>query len=147
MKSAADLRQHALDLARAFHVRVVEDPALRPEDAVAVVELRTVICAPITDETLYAVALHEIGHLVDPMGALPRGSVEGDRASLSVVQEDAAWRWARHYALQWTPVMEAVKTWAFGTYTANVEKPPVVTKQRVNWSQYESLPPRGRKLW
>jgi hypothetical protein len=48
---------------------------------------------PVTSPRAYAVALHEIGHIL--------GRYQLSRATL--VRERWAWRWARRNALQWTP--------------------------------------------
>ena len=49
----------------------------------------------ITTKARYAVALHEIGHLVTGTKSHPR-----------LYQEGAAWAWAREHALCWTPSMQ-----------------------------------------
>jgi hypothetical protein len=113
--TTADLRTHAAALATAFEVRLIEDPRLQPHEAVAMPHLRVALCSTITDETTYAVALHEIGHLASPTGTL-RMVVSGNPGNLQRSEEDSAWTWARHYALIWTAPMEAVATYAEGTY-------------------------------
>ena len=119
----ADKTQHARELAAAFKVAlcIMDIP---PENAGANVKphgeyLGTVKCGRIIDDTTYAVALHEMGHVVAPCGGLPeeRRRVTG-AASLRVklIEERAAWDWAMHYACDWTPAMEQVKQWALSTY-------------------------------
>ena len=105
-------RHHAHDLAKAFDVLLVESRRLAraPEAAFAVPADRTVVVAPIRDESTYALTLHELGHIVAPFGGL-HGSPGLERDA-----EDAAWAWARHYALEWTPLMEQVATQARATY-------------------------------
>lgn len=112
------LRRHAHQIARAFNATLVECAELRPEDAAASNGHRVAICAPIIDETTYAVALHEIGHL-----AAPSGDLHGTHG-LTIEAERAAWEWAEHYALDWTPAMAALREWAFSTY-ANRPTPPI----------------------
>lgn len=157
LRPAAALRQHVLDLARAFDVRVVETTEVPPEGAAAAPRQRVIVVAPIHDETLYAVALHELGHILAPAGWLP--GVEGDRLRIKVAEEEAAWEWARHYALEWTPVMEQVAAWGFASYTEALQEqeaeaqllaallppPPTITDKRVPWEQYETKP--GRVQW
>lgn len=133
-----DLRVHAHALAKAFNVTLLEGSEFThtPEAAFAVPIYRTVVVAPIRDESTYAIALHEIGHLVAPCGEL-RGN-----ANLMRLAEDAAWEWARHYALDWTPFMEKVATWARSSYdTLRDRKPeppaPVAPMTRIDWERWK----------
>jgi hypothetical protein len=136
----AALQAHARELAAAFNVRLIESAQLKPEEAFGRSDLRAVFCAPITEETTYAVVLHEIGHHASPTGVV-RGLVEGDRGNLIRIEEAAAWAWARHYALAWTPVMERVARWAEGTYQqaaapAAAPQAPVAPK-RIDWKEWK----------
>jgi len=140
--SAATLRAHAVDLAKAFNVRLIESTQLQPEEAVGLSRLRVALVSTIIDETTYAVALHEMGHLASPTGVLRHAST-GDLGNLMRAEEDAAWTWARHYALEWTPVMDAVARWAEATYAAPPTRPvvvappvPVAPKQSINWNDW-----------
>ena len=110
-----DLQRHAREIAAAFNVRLVEDARIRHEEALGIPHLRVVLMGAIVDETTYAVALHEIGHLCSPTGVV-RHVISGNRADALLVEEDAAWTWARHYALEWTPAMEQLACWAVSTY-------------------------------
>jgi len=119
-KFAADaLTRHAREVAGAFGVHLVLDGAVKPEDAVAGVtredRRRVVIAAPIVDETTYAVVLHELGHLLHPGGSV-RTAATAKSLGLMQHEEEAAWSWARHHALEWTAVMETVAEWALSTY-------------------------------
>lgn len=105
------MMSHLLDLARAFNVRLLQDSAMPPESAVAVPKDRVVLMGPVREQTGYAVCLHEMGHLVAANGL-----------AAGVVGEDAAWEWAQHMALDWTPTMQQVRDWAFGTYLAAREQ-------------------------
>jgi len=147
--TARDLQRHAHELAIAFDVALHENPELAPEQAFGVAPLRAVMIAPIIDETTYAVALHEIGHLASPTGVLRHVTKDGDvyqavsgsSANVLCIEEDAAWQWAQHYALDWTPAMDAVKTWARGTYDApppSLQQPrPLATgKKTINWNDW-----------
>lgn len=136
--TGAQLQAHAREVARTFKVRLCES-AIAPDEAYAIVAIRTVVCAPITDETTYAVALHELGHVVAPNGSLPG-------QALTRVEEEAAWNWARHIALEWTEVMDHVARWAEGTYAADVP-PPVApaAPTRIDWTKQAA--PRGRVQW
>lgn len=118
----ASLQAHARDLAKAFGVRLIEADVLEPHEALGIARLRVALCTTIIDETTYAVALHEMGHLIAPTGVL-RDARTAHSRGLMLVEEDAAWTWARHYALIWTPIMETVATWAEGTYTRPIARP------------------------
>lgn len=134
------LQAHARSLADAFKMRLIESSQLLPEEAMSLPHIRVALCAPIIDETTYAVALHELGHLASPTGALRAAGVVGDRANLMRDEEDAAWTWARHYALIWTAPMEAVATWAERTYAAPAAPPappPLPPRQRINWNHWK----------
>ncbi len=119
-------RKHCHDLAKAFDVRLIEDSKLPPEHARADVANRTVFSAPIADETIYAVVLHEMGHVLAPAGAL---RTESTRLSsgLMLHEEQAAWEWAQHYALEWTAVMQGLREWALRTYAEDTPVPVPVT--------------------
>jgi hypothetical protein len=136
------LQSHARELAVAFKCRLVESSQLEPHEAFASPRIRVVFCHPVIDETTYAVALHELGHLAAPLGVLT-GIVPGDPSNLCLDQEDAAWEWARHYALVWTPAMQAVRSWAEGTYQRAFGRGPVAAPktppppQRIDWSKYK----------
>jgi hypothetical protein len=139
------LQSHARALAVAFDVQLVEDPRLKPDEACALTSGRVVFAAPVIEETTYAVVLHEIGHLASPTGIVRHAVAPGGNpASVLLIEEEAAWAWAQHYALEWTPVMESVKTWALGTYQENLRRQPVtpapVARPRVpiDWSRYDS---------
>lgn len=114
---------HARAVAKAFSVALVEQ-AMAPEKAGAAKQARlgfvgVVFCAPVTDETTYAVAMHEIGHVLSPLGSMAHERASATPTSvwrLKLDEEQAAWEWAHHYALDWTPAMEAVKAWALSTY-------------------------------
>jgi hypothetical protein len=138
------LQAHARDLAVAFDVRLIEDARIRPEEALGIPVRRLVIAHPVVDDTTYAVVLHELGHLAAPSGIL-RHAVSGDRGNLQRVEEAAAWAWARHYALDWTPAMEAVAQYAEGTYQQAHEAAPAVeppapvapTSPSIDWSKWK----------
>lgn len=125
--SATALRQHVLDLGRAFGVRVVERTGQAPDEAIAIPDLRLVVVAPVTDETQYAVALHELGHVLAPLGSLTReklGRPARARHALTLEEEEAAWDWAAHHALVWTPLMQSVREMTFATYVATAPPEP-----------------------
>lgn len=135
----AALKQHVRDLCRAFNVELVVKKKMAPHEAhtgrirlpMGVVDF---ICiAPVTEEATYAVALHELGHRLSPLGSMKthQGSLafrQTGRFStrrdvlLEVEEETAAWEWAEHYALEWTPVMDYVKNISLGSYRAVAQR-------------------------
>ena len=135
---AFQMAQHARSLSRAFHVRLIEDTGLARHEAMAIPVDRlppskrgaladwsgAVLCHPIEDETGYAVALHEIGHVLAPLGSLVhermRASSAVEEHTLKLMQEEAAWEWAEHYALDWTTAMEQVKQFGLSSYHAGL---------------------------
>lgn len=129
--------EHAYALAAAFHVRLVLLRGVSPSTAAAdvrektkknSVEIKTVYAKLITDDTSYIVVLHEMGHCLAPLGALTRllNLTEPHKCSTwqelfryvdtQIESEEAAWEWARHYALEWTVGMEQVKLQSMDTY-------------------------------
>jgi antirestriction protein ArdC len=112
------LARHVADTAAAFGIAAL--PADAIEDGAAIPILQVVIIKPVTDEASYAVALHEIGHVRAPLGALPqekaRATSRAQAARIALIEEDAAWTWAEHHALDWTPTMAHVRVITEGTY-------------------------------
>jgi len=130
-----DLQRHAYELAAGFDVLLIENPNLKPEEAFGVPPERAVVCAPIVDETTYAVALHEIGHVASPTGFVR--DPKAPTLSALHLEEDSAWEWAQHYALDWTPAMEAVKSWARATYDPKPVRPLATGNKTINWSHWK----------
>lgn len=144
MRNSAELTAHVLALGVAFQVQVVIDPDLAPHDAAAGYlsedadlpgpqRRKSIRVAPITDETTYAVALHELGHCLSPTGmiTMSEGSTMMRRANvfstlrdvrLKLLEEESAWQWARHYALEWTDVMTHIETMTLGSYIAHARR-------------------------
>lgn len=80
---------------------------------------RIVVIAPIEDEAMYAVALHELGHLIHPSGTLQSFDRKKEDFGLKITEETCAWEWAHDHALDWTPAMEQVRAIALGRYKEN----------------------------
>ncbi len=131
--TAPELAAHVAALASAFGVRLLVNPAIPPEAAragtgrLAGAALKLVEVAPVTDETTYAVALHEVGHHIAPCGTVDlesaQGRATGEPATLAdwnllVLAEESAWEYAAYHALCWTDPMAFVKQWSLGTYYA-----------------------------
>lgn len=128
---------HVRQLAAAFSVDLIEEVGRPPDKAFAaqlvptgpladvlasigLVALKGVVIAPVFDETTYAVALHELGHCLAPNGVRPEKAKLSPAEELfwqmALGEEEAAWAWAQHMALEWTGPMESVRVWALGTY-------------------------------
>ena len=124
---------HVKELCRLFKVVLVPiDPRQPHQAAGGTVGLlggliKAIFVAPVIDETTYAVALHELGHVLSPLGHVI--SIEGSKHYLTTGQyhdlrdvrlllmsEEAAWEWAHHYALEWTSVMTAVEQYSVRHY-------------------------------
>jgi hypothetical protein len=67
---------------------------------------RKVRIATVKSDITYAVALHEIGHIL------------GRHPSLRIDKEVAAWEWAKTNALTWTPAMQNTAVRLLGRYVA-----------------------------
>jgi hypothetical protein len=132
------LALHVEDLARAFDVDLLLTPVLRRERAAAIrhpwSKRRAVLAHPVTDETSYAVVLHEMGHHCAVLGHLradlmiktpgrfaPREEVMR-YLRVMLEEERAAWDWARHYALYWTPAMMQVESIAYDSYESPLKR-------------------------
>lgn len=98
------LNQHAIDLAVRHGLTVQRSTN---SGGWAVQETRTISVPPVVSEETYAVALHEIGHVVSPDADSRqyRNFVEGD-ALHSLDGELGAWRWAYKHAMVWTLEMQ-----------------------------------------
>lgn len=119
------LQFHLHQLAREHSIQLIEDPTLPPEEARAFPDIRTVLVFPAITDELYAVVLHEMGHLVHPKGHNPKNERLPNsflHACYSIEEEDAAWAWAQSVAVFWSPAMEVVHRWARETYRKNVEE-------------------------
>lgn len=118
-----DLARHVQDLASSFNVAILHTIS-RVEDGRAsqIIDTRNGnvlarICeiVPVTDEATYAVALHELGHLIAPNGQVyDKQTSEQER--LRVMCEHVAWDWAEHHALDWTVTMEHMRVQALESY-------------------------------
>lgn len=135
--TSSDMLVHAMGLANAFKIHLVVDPLLDPRKSfsrhlstgVDGPQRSGIVIAPVVDDKTYAAALHELGHCVDPLGHIDSSEFSdayqtslGQNIStlsdyrLILVMEDAAWKWAHAFALQWTPAMTQVEKWSKSTY-------------------------------
>ena len=136
--------QHITELASAFRVVLEVRPGMSPDAAGAGFvfadehlplhrQRRAVRIAPVTCEVTYAIALHELGHCLSPLGMVTNTEASDTfrrthnyatkrDVRLQLLEEQAAWEWARHYALEWTPLMDSVERMAFDTYQMNARQ-------------------------
>ncbi len=88
---------------------------------------RFMMIADVATDFAYAVALHELGHLLAPGGIIPRSEFTntyqqtGQYSSirdiaLRLEEERAAWGWARHHALYWNAEMDAAERIGLTSY-------------------------------
>ena len=92
---------------------------------------RVHIPPPDGSDEAYAVALHELGHLLDPQGVqLSQDQMMGVKLGLTHDPEDtlavyseelAAWDWARRHAQRWTPEMEYRAQEGLSSYRAGLD--------------------------
>lgn len=154
-----ELKRHVVDLCAAFNVKLVlvADLAQRPERAVSHQLIAKkggetlamlVECAPIVDETTYAVALHEIGHCVAPNGHFI-GITEDYQMRL--IAEEAAWEWAKWASLDWTPTMEQNMLMSVGTYRKRAQQlrteKAQLEQENKNREQREARRTKALKNW
>lgn len=128
----ARLARHIEELCRAFGVVLNVVPGLPPDAGgagymVGDTSRLAIQVAPVIDDSTYAVALHELGHCLSPLGMINHihGSSTMRRTHrcstlrdvrLQLDEECAAWDWARHYALEWTDLMTMVERYALMSY-------------------------------
>lgn len=124
----ASLPMKHMDQARAATLRPRNGQPTRFEDLP-----RVIVIAPVTDETTYAAALHELGHMIHPLGRI--SWLEGSRdlratgrpstlrdVRLRLTGERAAWEWAHAFALEWTEVMTFVETSCLAEYLKDARR-------------------------
>lgn len=132
--------RHIRALCRAFGVRLRIERGMNPTAAgagfatIAGVKTMTpaIIIAPVIDETTYAVALHELGHCLSPTGMLHDQGSRGWRKTnqlmckrdvrLKMLEEQSAWEWAHHYALEWTDAMTFVEQLSLNSYKQQLNR-------------------------
>lgn len=115
-----ELRRHALDLAVAFDIHLLNHGGA-VQEGFAMPDARIVAIAEITEETSYIIALHEMGHIAGPGGFI-RTHANTESFTAKLHEEQCAWAWAEHYSLIWTVAMEQVKAFGLKSYTDAVEK-------------------------
>ena len=156
-----DMARHIRDLGGAFNVRLNVKPGMDPARAAAgymeQTGQRVIMIAPVIDETTYAAALHELGHCLSPLGMV--NLTEGSQSMretrqlatirdcrLQLEEEHAAWEWAEHYGLCWTPVMAHLRDYCLREYQERYDR--IVSGAARPAPPAPSLPPlpKGRSL-
>jgi hypothetical protein len=104
------LNDHVVDLVVRYGIAVKRRPY--GSGGAAYNETREISIPPITNESSYCTALHEIGHIVDPDGDSRQYKhvimAVGDEPNAMVAPggEIGAWIWAYRNALKWTLPMQ-----------------------------------------
>lgn len=105
-----EMHEHVLSICAAHDIGVVW--CRRPGHSYALHEFEEIVIAPIKSAVSYAVALHEIGHVL--------GTYQ--RSKRVLVRERRAWRWARENARVWTPAMERCARRSFEWYVPRAKR-------------------------
>lgn len=87
---------------------------------------RRVKIRPVKSAATYAVALHEVGHILGPWQSQTR-----------LCSEAGAWIWAREHALVWTPTMEQKQRACLASYL----------RWATRRSNHVSLPKANHPFW
>jgi hypothetical protein len=128
MPTLRQLVEHLAALALQHNITLDVIAGMKPERALARAGInpftrqtvgRRIQIAPVTEESTYVVALHEMGHLVAPNGM--SGTSVGMARSVRDIQsilraEQAAWDWAKENAIEWSVAMEQNKQMSLGAY-------------------------------
>lgn len=78
---------------------------------------RLIKIRPVKSEITYAVAMHEIGHILGPR-----------QSGTRIDKEVGAWEWAIKHAHRWTPPMSRKMRSCLQSYLAKIERSPHMRK-------------------
>lgn len=127
MKTPAELQQHAIELGAANKVIIILDPTMSVYACKSSQDpARNVTCismVPITSKYVYAIAMHELGHVIAPDGCLHAG--DANNRLLKLQSEQNAWKWAAANAIMWDADMTKFAEQALRTYTHREPVPQV----------------------
>jgi hypothetical protein len=98
------MQQHVLQLWEANDISMVT--VFNAKDVGGSYWLREVWIQSVTSARRYAVALHEIGHILG----------RHQLSEVVLVRERWAWEWAKRNALEWTPAMQRHADWCLKYY-------------------------------
>jgi hypothetical protein len=127
-ESIARMKQHVVNLAAEHNIKVCFDCCKTIARSMGIAsDTHPKVCTKdITGPISYAVALHELGHLIAPDGCLRKKYASAFNMATQlrtpwdydviICDEMAAWAWARKRALVWTPTMWRAMRWALHTY-------------------------------
>jgi hypothetical protein len=107
MTSKAQIEQMAAHVARVCKIEDIELVIKPNASGRAWRKVRRIRISPVKSAVTYAVALHEIGHLLGPR-----------QSGLRLEQEVGAWEWAQANAVEWTPAMCTTLRRALSSYIA-----------------------------
>jgi hypothetical protein len=105
-----NLRDHVRDLCEDHDISVRF--CKRLDDSFALIEFEEVTIPEVKSDVSYAVALHEIGHILG----------KHQRSKRTLVRERWAWKWAKRAAKVWTPRMETCAERSLSWYVPRAEK-------------------------
>lgn len=131
------LSRHFHTLAKESHVSVCTSCATSFRDGIASVDAHgddhRICMSPIKGDMTYAIAMHELGHIRHPQGAIhgPNPSrylsLVGQPTTwdveLLLISELSAWEWAKRHALIWTPMMTRVYRYGITSYERHLKNP------------------------
>ena len=92
---------------------------------------RTIKTKPVKSAITYALALHEIGHIVGPWQSQAR-----------LFKEAGAWKWAMDNAAVWTAVMHSYMVKSLTSYLNWAER-----KRNRGVRNAPIIPPEGHEFW
>ena len=138
MARAEAMRRHVLDVCQDHDIQITW---ARGSKAWALSGGEEIVIPPIRSAITYAVALHEIGHV---MG---RHQLSRSR----IVRERWAWAWARRHAIVWTPAMARTMHRCLDWYERR-SWPPIPTFAELNphlakWQPLRNVARRARSSY
>ena len=126
--SVAAMAAHIEDLCETFEIAVGSHASGgRAWRKTKVIKIR-----PVKSAVTYAVALHEIGHVVGTM-----------QSGTRLIKETGAWLWARGAALCWTPVMHEAMVKRLRSYLRWATHP----QRQARRHGKPAIPPKDHALW
>lgn len=111
------LRAHIHSLCRVHKITWRKIPRIQLLSSKSTLIEREIWAPQVTSALMYAVALHEIGHLVT------------ERTHGVLLNEAAVWLWVRDCALVWSPTLDALVAYCLTTCAAKEE----ALKPFTNW--------------
>lgn len=140
--SIPEMRDHVLSIKEEYRIPMFFDkgsPAAWTDSSSEGGQVRYIRTLNVTNSAAYAIALHEIGHILGP---------DQDRESNygKLYSESGAWMWAEVKALTWTAPMVRIRRKALRSYLAAAWKDEEVI-DLYDLDLEEACPPWDHKLW